>query len=162
MHLTRIRFVILLFVAFAFAILPQTATAFAQDPWLVFEPDGKANGKHVVFVSGDEEYRGEESCPMLAKILSQHHGFKCTVLFSINKKTGCIDPFELKNNPGLENLATADVMILCTRWRILPDEQIKHIFNFLEEGKPIIAFRTATHAFKSGNFGGYDLSLIHI
>ena len=80
MHLTKIRFVVLLFVAFAFAILSQASTTFAQDPWLVFEPDGKANGKHVVFVSGDEEYRGEESCPMLAKILSQHHGFKCTCL----------------------------------------------------------------------------------
>ena len=128
----------------------------AGDPWLVFEAAEKANGKHVVFVSGDEEYRGEESCPMLAKILSQHHGFKCTVLFSINKETGCIDPFELSNIPGLESLASADVMILCTRWRILPDEQIKHIFDFLEAGKPVIAFRTATHAFKSGDYGGYD------
>ena len=158
MHLTKIRFVVLLFVAFAFAILSQASTTFAQDPWLVFEPDGKANGKHVVFVSGDEEYRGEESCPMLAKILSQHHGFKCTVLFSINKESGCIDPFELGNTPGLESLASADVMILCTRWRILPDEQIKHIFDFLEEGKPVVAFRTATHAFKTGDYGGYDWS----
>ncbi len=133
--------------------------AFGGDPWLTFEPAAeKYNGKHIVFVSGDEEYRGEESCPMLAKILSQHHGFKCTVLFSINKETGCIDPFELGNTPGLESLATADVMILCTRWRILPDKQIKHIFDFLEAGKPVIAFRTATHAFKTGNYGGYDWS----
>ena len=47
-------------------------------------------------------------------------------------------------------------MILCTRWRILPDDQIKHIYDFLEAGKPIVAFRTATHAFKSGDYGGYD------
>ena len=130
--------------------------AHANDNLLVFEPAGDANGKHVVFVSGDEEYRGEESCPMLAKILSQHHGFKCTVLFSINKETGCIDPYELGNIPGLENLKSADVMILCTRLRTLPDNQLKHIYEFLEAAKPLIAFRTATHAFKSGDYGGYD------
>ncbi|MCB1226087.1 MAG: hypothetical protein KDK99_09785, partial [Verrucomicrobiales bacterium] len=52
----------------------------AADPWLHFPPkSGQANGKKIVLVSGDEEYRTEESCPMLAKILSQTHGFDCTV-----------------------------------------------------------------------------------
>ena len=141
-----------------FILVLISGTAFAGDPWLVFEPAGKANGKHVVLVSGDEEYRGEESCPMLAKILSQRHGFKCTVLFAINKETGCIDPYEVGNIPGLESLASADVMIICTRWRILPAEQIKHVHEYLEAGKPVIGFRTSTHAFKEGNYGGYDWS----
>lgn len=130
--------------------------AMADKTFLVFEPAGEANGKHVVLISGDEEYHSEESCPMLAKILSQHHGFKCTVLFAIDKETGCINPFEISNIPGMESLESADVMILATRWRTLPDEQIKHVFNYMQAGKPIIAFRTATHAFKSGNYGGYD------
>ncbi len=47
---------------------------------LVFEPSNGKALKHVVFVAGDEEYRTEETMPMLAKILSQKHGFKCTVL----------------------------------------------------------------------------------
>jgi len=139
-------------------ICSATCQLHAQDSFLVFEPAGNANGKHIVLVSGDEEYRGEESCPMLAKILSQHHGFKCTVLFSIDKETGCINPYEMSNIPGLESLASADLMILCTRWRILPDEQIKHVYNYLESGKPIIGFRTSTHAFKEGNYGDYDWS----
>ncbi len=45
------------------------------------------NGKRVVLVSGDEEYRSEEALPQLAKILSTEHGFDCTVLFAINPKT---------------------------------------------------------------------------
>ena len=139
-----------------FVVVATSRMGLADDPWLVFEPAGEANGKHVVLISGDEEYRSEESCPMLAKILSQRHGFKCTVLFAINKETGCIDPYELGNIPGLESLATADAMILGTRWRVLPDEQIKHIHAFLDAAKPVIAFRTATHAFKSGDYGGYD------
>ena len=43
-------------------------------------------------VSGDEEYRSEEALPQLGKILSEHHGFKCTVLFPIDPKTGEINP----------------------------------------------------------------------
>ena len=34
---------------------------------LVFEPKGESAGKHIVLVSGDEEYRTEETMPMLGK-----------------------------------------------------------------------------------------------
>lgn len=136
--------------------------AFVTDPvsaadHLVLEPPaGTGNGKHVVLISGDEEYRSEESCPMLAKILSQHHGFKCTVLFAIDKASGYINPYQIDNIPGTEALDTADLCILATRWRLLPDEQMKPIFDYFQAGKPFIAYRTATHAFKGGNYGGYD------
>ncbi|MBD5778037.1 HEAT repeat domain-containing protein [Pelagicoccus sp. NFK12] len=125
---------------------------------LVFEPaPDKDNGKRVVLISGDEEYRSEESCPMLAKILTQRHGFHCTVLFAIDPKTEYIDPNNVSNIPGLDSLYEADLMILGTRWRILPGEQLQPILDFLNAGKPLIAFRTATHAFKNEDFyGGYD------
>ena len=61
-----------------------TSTATADDPWLVFQGEqgkGIGAGKHIVLISGDEEYRSEESLPMLAKILSHRFGFRCTVLF---------------------------------------------------------------------------------
>src|SRR5688500_4637412 len=52
---------------------------------VVYEPkDGPGKGEHVVLVSGDEEYRSEEGLPMLGKILSQRHGFRCTVLFAVD------------------------------------------------------------------------------
>jgi hypothetical protein len=38
-------------------------------------------------------------------------------------------------------------MIIATRFRDLPDEQMKPIAEFIESGKPIIGMRTATHAF---------------
>lgn len=85
---------------------------------------------------------------MLGKILSVHHGFKCTVLFSINPEDGTIDPNNQKNIPGLENLETADLMIIATRFRELPDEQMKYVDRYVQSGKPIIGLRTATHAFK--------------
>ena len=48
-----------------------TTSLKADDPWVVYEgADGPGKGKHIVFVSGDEEYRSEEALPMLAKILA--------------------------------------------------------------------------------------------
>ena len=120
----------------------------ADDPWVVYEGgDGPGQGKHIVFVSGDEEYRSEEALPMLAKILAVRHGFKCTVLFAINPEDGTIDPVNTNNIPGLEHLATADMMVLFTRFRELPDDQMKHIVDFTNAGKPVMGLRTATHAF---------------
>jgi type 1 glutamine amidotransferase len=112
---------------------------------------GAGKGKHIVLVSGDEEYRSEEALPQLGKILARHHGFKCTVLFPIDEKDGTINP-NVSNIPGLEALKTADVMVIFTRFRDLPDEQMKHIVDYLDAGKPVVGIRTATHAFnvKSG------------
>jgi Trehalose utilisation len=107
---------------------------------------GPGKGKHVVLIAGDEEYRSEEAMPQLGKILAVHHGFKCTVLFSIDPASGTIDPNK-SNIPGLEALQTADLMILDTRFRNLPDEQMKHFVDYFDTGKPIVALRTATHAF---------------
>lgn len=117
-------------------------------PGIVFEGRrGPGKHKHIVLVSGDEEYRSEEGLPQLAKILAERHGFKCTVLFAIDKKDGTINPNQVDNIPGLEALDTADLMILLLRWRDLPDEQMKHIVRYAESGKPIIGLRTATHPF---------------
>ena len=122
----------------------------AQDdkPWLVFEGgDGPGKGKHVVLLSGDEEYRSEEAMPQLGKILSTHHGFKCTVLFAIDKKTGEINPNVADNIPGIEALEKADLVIMALRFRKLPDEQMKHFVDYVESGRPTIGMRTSTHAF---------------
>jgi type 1 glutamine amidotransferase len=120
----------------------------AADPWVVYDGfDGPGKSKHIVLISGDEEYRSEETLPALGKLLAKHHGFKCTVLFAIDPKDGTINPNQNNNIPGLEALKTADLMILFTRFRNLPDEQMKYIVDYVESGKPIIGLRTATHAF---------------
>lgn len=141
--------------AFSWLIAAATAiTLFAcsssqaQDLWVTYPGgEGPGKGKHIVLVSGDDEYRSEEALPMLGKILSEHHGFKCTVLFAIDPATGEIKPDFQKNIPGLEALADADLMILGLRFRDLPDEQMKHIDDYVKSGKPIVGTRTSTHAF---------------
>jgi hypothetical protein len=119
--------------------------------WLSFEGADK-DAAHIVFVSGDEEYRSEEALPQLAKILSEHHGFKCTVLFAQNPdKPGIVDANYLEHIPGLEKLSKADLMFIFTRFRALPDDQMVHIDTYLKSGKPVIGIRTATHAFNFEN-----------
>ncbi len=120
----------------------------AADPWVVYQGhDGPGKGKHIVLVSGDEEYRSEEVLPQLGKILACRHGFQCTVLFAVDPATGTINPKNCNNIPGLEALKTADLMIIFTRFRDLPDEQMRHIAEYVDAGKPILGIRTATHAF---------------
>jgi hypothetical protein len=129
-------------LGFAAAVSAQ-----AED-WAVFEgKSGPGTGKHIVFLSGDEEYRSEEAAPMLAKILAARHGFKCTVLFAINPADGTIDPLIKSNIPGMEAFDAADLCVLLLRFRELPDAQMKHFVDHLNRGKPIIALRTSTHAF---------------
>lgn len=123
---------------------------FAAEQTLEFPAtDGPGKGKHIVLVSGDEEYRSEETNPMLAKILSVHHGFKTTVLFAIDADTGIIHPNNQTNIPGLEVLADADLVIVNLRFRKLPDDQLQHFADYVNSGKPLIGLRTATHAFNT-------------
>ena len=119
-----------------------------EDPWVTYAgADGPGRDREIVLISGDEEYRSEEALPMLGSILARHHGFKCTVLFAIDPETGIIDPEHQTDIPGLHLLETADLMVLFTRFRELPDEEMKHIVDHTESGKPVMGLRTATHAF---------------
>jgi len=136
-----------LYLILAFLFSTQLASAQQNEQWISFEPE-EPNGRHIVLVSGDDEYRSEETLPMLAKILTEHHGFKTTVLFAIDPESGKIKPDHQTNIPGLQHLQSADLMILFTRFRELPDEQMSYFEEFLLEGKPIVAMRTSTHAFR--------------
>jgi hypothetical protein len=142
---------------FLLAILVVGQCAAAEQAGAVFEgPAGPGLGKHIVFVSGDEEYRSEEGLPQLAKILAQRHGFKCTVLFAVDPKDGTINPMQSDNIPGTEALDTADLLVILARFRDLPDDQMKHVVDYVESGKPVVGLRTATHAFAPSKHHTFD------
>ncbi len=116
--------------------------------WVTYEgKEGPGKGRHIVFVTGDEEYRSEEGLPMLARILAVRHGFKCTVLFCLNPSDGTIDPNNQTNMVGLKNLESADMMVILARFREPPADQMKYIVDFVNSGKPVFGLRTATHSF---------------
>jgi type 1 glutamine amidotransferase len=132
-----------------------------SDLWLTYHGgEGPGAGKHIMFISADQEYRSEQSMPMMAKILAKHHGFDCTVLYGVNEH-GEVDPtlpvypkkgdeasFKPHHVPGLEYLKSADLVVFFTRLLTLPDEQLDYIVQYLDSGKPFIALRTANHGFK--------------
>lgn len=145
-----------------FYLTASLAIARASDVSVVYQPGGDrpepaVEVKHIVFLSGDEEYRGEEGLPMLARILSQRHGFKCTVLFALDPD-GTINPQNQRSLPGAEALDSADAIVMLLRYRNWPDEQMRHFVAACERGVPIIALRTSTHAFKisDGQFKSYN------
>lgn len=95
----------------------------------------------IVFVTGDHEYSGEETLPLIAAELEKNYGFRTKVL------KASPDHNSEENIPGLEALKDADVAVFYLRWRRLPAGQVKHIEDYLKSGKPVMGFRTSTHAF---------------
>ena len=130
------------------ALLLASSSTAAGAGLVIHGQTGPGKGKSIVLIAGDDEYHSEEMLPELAKILAHRQGFDCTVLFSATPTSGVIDPHEQRNIPGLEALDKADLLILFTRFRDLPDDQMKHIVDYIESGKPVIGLRTATHAFE--------------
>jgi hypothetical protein len=130
-------------------LVSAAATTFAAPAPTVTYPaqPGPGKGRHLVFLTGDEEYRGEEGLPMLAKILSQRHGFKCTVLFALDPD-GTINPDNNTSVGGIEALDSADGIVMALRFRQWPDAAMKHFAAAVARGIPIVALRTSTHAFR--------------
>jgi hypothetical protein len=138
----RTRIVLVLFLAALTLSSPRAA-----DTSISYQAkDGPGRGRHVVLLSGDEEYRSEEALPMLGKILSQRHGFKCTVLFSVDPD-GTINPKASTSLSNPEALETADAIVMALRFRTWPDEVMARFEKRLRAGTPIVALRTSTHAF---------------
>jgi len=129
------------------AILATMSMAQAAKDHLVFKAKGKANGKHVVLLAGDEEYRSEESMPMLGQILA-NNGFNCTVLFSLDKNNKFIDPGNQKHLSNPVSLDSADAIVMGLRFRNWNDEAFEKFNAAFERGVPVVAVRTSTHAFK--------------
>lgn len=134
-----------------------------EDPrWLTYagstDADAPGSGLHVVFVAAEQEYRAEQALPMLARLLATRAGWHCTVLFALHE--GKVDPTRptvledqkvVHDIPGLEHLASADLLVVFTRFITLPDEQLAHLNTYLDSGKPLIGIRTANHGFR-GNW----------
>lgn len=113
--------------------------------------------RKIVLLSGDEEYRSEEGLPMLAKILEDRHGFKCTVLYALDPD-GTINPDNTRSLSNPAALDSADAIVMLVRRRDWPEAAMKHSVDAYLRGVPIIALRTSTHAFlfKEGPFVSYN------
>lgn len=91
----------------------------------------------VVFVINEDEYGAEKTLPAFARLLEDRHGCRTTVLQGGGKHYVA----------GLEALDSADLMVLFARRMGLPKEQMERLRRYLDAGKPLVALRTASHAF---------------
>ena len=132
-------------VAMAIVVLVVAASKSMAESLVYEGTEGVGKGKHIVFIANDHEYRSEQTCPLLAKILAKHQGFKCTVLFGVDKngeiEAGAADV------PGLEALKDADLLFFFTRFMNLKDEQADLLVEYFERGGPAVGVRTSTHSF---------------
>ena len=70
-----------------------------------------------------------------------------SVGFSLGQD-GTIDPNATTSLTGTEELADADLMVLYLRFRRPDEVSFQRILDYLKSGKPIVAFRTSTQAFR--------------
>lgn len=118
-------------LAITFIVTPQLAQAEKQN----------TKKPHAVFVIGTHHYSPQKTLPLLAEQL-QESGFRTTVISP--KK----NPERKPNGiPGLEALNDADVAIFYMRFLTLPDDQLAIIDRYVKSGKPVVGFRTSSHAF---------------
>ena len=139
--------------------LAEIKTVTAVSAPLVYEGiEGPGKGKHIVFIASDHEYRGEETCPAIARILAKRYGFKCTVLFGLDEQ-GHIKAGS-SNVPGIEALGNADMLFLFLRFLAPKDEWMKQFTSYLDRGGPVLGLRTTTHAFNKlqGKYAYYNFN----
>jgi hypothetical protein len=141
---------------FCMSLAPFVSSAAESgNGWISYPAgDGPGAGKHVVLLAGDEEYRSEEALPMLGKILSTHHGFRCTVVFSVDQD-GTINPNRGDSCAKPEALDSADVIVMSLRFRKWPDAAMKHLDDAILRGVPVIGLRTSTHPFQLPPISGF-------
>jgi hypothetical protein len=143
-------------IALALLLVVQPLLADSGIGWVSYKGTaaGPGKGKQVVLLAGDEEYRSEEALPMLAKILSERHGFDCTVLFSADDD-GTINPNRGESLGKPEALDSADVIVMSLRFRKWPDETMKRFDAAIQRGIPVVGLRTSTHAFQLPDNSGF-------
>jgi type 1 glutamine amidotransferase len=101
--------------------------------------------KKIALVIGEPEYSSHLSMPRIAEELTRRHGYKVTLC--VTSIVPDEHDFALSEFSHLEALADADLMVIYTRFRVLPDRQMDMIKGYLDSGRPVAGLRTSTHSF---------------
>ncbi len=94
----------------------------------------------IHLISGSAEYHSEPSLRQLQRTLEDDYR-DVVVTASWGRDAG-------DHLHGICVLAEADLMIVFTRRMTLPDDQLQVIRSHVEDEKPVIGIRTASHAFQ--------------
>lgn len=111
-----------------------TSSALLGGPALRFEEDKRP---HVAILVSDDHYHADKTLPVFAHELRD--GWGCHVTLLHGEGTADIR--------SIDELDKADVLVLYIRRLALPEGQLGKLREFLNAGKPLVALRTASHAF---------------
>ncbi len=95
---------------------------------------------HIHMISGSREYRSEPSLRAFKRFMKQQYD-DVRITASWGEDAG-------DDLPDIELLADADLMLVFTRRMVLPEEHLNHIIRHIENEKPVLGIRTASHAFQ--------------
>ncbi|MFW6168975.1 MAG: ThuA domain-containing protein [Planctomycetota bacterium] len=92
---------------------------------------------YVVFLVSDDHYDADKTLPPFAEMLRERYGCRCTVLHGLGDSDIHLTA----------ELQVADCLVLYIRRLALPQKQLERIRKYLQAGNPLVALRTASHAF---------------
>ena len=91
----------------------------------------------VAFVVSDDHYHADKTLPVFAQMLRDRYGCDGCVLHGEGQA-------DIRHTAELE---TADCLVLYVRRLALPKKQLERIRAHVKSGRPLVALRTANHAF---------------
>jgi type 1 glutamine amidotransferase/nicotinamidase-related amidase len=125
-----------------------TSDSFLGGGTFRFKKDKRPN---LLIIMAEQEYKTNETLPAFA---AKHlgHLFKVDYVHASEK--------ERNDLPGIEAISEADIILVSVRRRLLPAPKMKLLIDFAAKGKPIVAIRTASHAFAMRKRGEWKDDLV--
>ena len=99
----------------------------------------------TVVMAGEGEYESHVTMRSVAEDLEKKLGHHVT--FSTPDVVEDVPDFPLSRFSDLDTLKDADLLVVYTRFRRLPDEQMQLVVDYVERAGPVVGLRTSTHAF---------------
>lgn len=101
---------------------------------------------NIVILAGEGEYDSHRTMTLLARDVSRHLP-GALVSYRTPDVLADFPTFPKSSFGDLTPLRTADLLVVYTRFRRLPDGEMAEIARYVERGGSVIGLRTATHAF---------------
>ena len=99
-----------------------------------------AQSPHIVLMIGEDEYQTRKTLPEFSKTDLEPLGYRVTIVHA--------DKNDKNDFPGLvEALQDADLLFVSVRRRSPLASQLDAVRKHLDEGRPLVGIRTASHAF---------------
>jgi len=99
----------------------------------------------IVALAGEGEYESDVTMRPIAEAIARDLG--ATLDYRTPSVIEDVPDFPESSFGDLDVLADAALVILYTRFRVLPDDEVAALASYLERGGALLALRTANHAF---------------